>query len=195
MRSAIPKTLIVTGAHEPESSFGQKVIQDFQKKYALENIVYHTVLNNKGSRGYAEVDWEDEESQKENKVANKKAYAEIIRVIKKQNPSTLIDIHCRESEHERYRADIAAKNNSKLKHLTNATWGEAFAVGGRNGIIMVYEWGIKEFVIPNFIKFHPSMNYIGLETYLDKEHNYPSYDKEVRFTSELIKTIIECERS
>jgi len=195
MKRYVPKALIVADTHEPESEFGQKVIKDFRRRYDLKNVVYHVVQNNKGSRGELSASKMTETERKECLIANKIAFAEIVDVIKKQNPQDLIDIHCTEYYIEKYVASIIAKDNSRLKHLANATWFEHLSIGGRNGTIYVYDESIgNSEILPDFIKFHPTLNHIELETYLDEKHNHPDYDKEVKFTSKLIKTIINSER-
>lgn len=180
------KTLIIAGIHEPEADFGRKVIKYFKTRFHFDNIFYHQVSNNKGSVGGF--------LGRHNRKPNETAYAEVVEQIKEITPSLLIDIHSCISYNKRYLAQIAAKDHTKLDHLTNITWDESMIYGGKNGGILVFEWGNEELFLPNMIKTHKSMNYVGIEMFLDERSNNPEYKPEIEFTANLIKKVLDCEK-
>ena len=75
------KTLIVTGVHQAEAEFGERVIEKYKELYGVPNSVkIFAVPENKGSN--------HEDAEKESA-----AYAQVIPVIKEHSPALLIDIH------------------------------------------------------------------------------------------------------
>jgi hypothetical protein len=75
------KTLIVTGVHQAEAEFGERVIEKYKELYGVpDSVKIFAVPENKGSN--------HEDIEKE--VA---AYAQVVPVIKEHSPGLIIDIH------------------------------------------------------------------------------------------------------
>jgi len=75
------KLMLVTGAHEIEEEFGNKVVKYLQSlPIDIDSLIYHPVSDNEGSHAF---------SFEEQKIA----YEEVQKQINMNNPQLLIDLH------------------------------------------------------------------------------------------------------